>query len=249
MKTSDFHVLVVYVSLPPHSRSTISNGTKRESNGRISPPEGASRPPPPNSSERIYLSRFRRATRVSAQRDRARPWPQLVWVIQSRFGPLNPLYVPTPRWKGAVSWLVRAVIVVSDLQLENAMNPQVRVCSPVPTRRRPSGSTGLIYYTRRSRLAQLVPGLSLSPVLRELLIRQVPSAWLFSVSQKRARRPVLTTASTMQQWDCYYFYSTLSTSVYLNFVCVYKLQEWLYCRTAASLKCLNQAITANRLSI
>lgn len=29
--------------------------------------------------------------------------------------------------------LAGAVIVVSDLQLENAMNPQVRGCSPVPT--------------------------------------------------------------------------------------------------------------------
>lgn len=154
----------------------IGSDKKRIKWARISPSAGAPWPPPPNSSERIYLSRFRRATRVSAQRDRARPWPQLVWVIQSRFGPLNSHSVPTLWWWGGGCWLVRAVIVVSDLQLENAMNPQVRVCSPVPTRRRPSGSTGLIYYTRRSRLAQLVPGLSLSPVLRELLIRQVPAS-------------------------------------------------------------------------
>lgn len=58
---------------------------------------------PPNSSERIDLSRFRRATRVSAanaqaeRRDRARPWPQLVvWVIQSRFVSLNSRSSPHP---------------------------------------------------------------------------------------------------------------------------------------------------------
>lgn len=136
---------------------------------------------------------------MSAQRDRSRPWPQLVWVIQSRFGPLNSGRIPTTRWWGDGCRLVRAVIVVSDLQLENAMNPQVRVCSPVPTRRRPSGSTGLIYYTRRSRLAQLVPGLSLSPVLRELLLRQVPAACLV---QCHARGPVPTSCCYCEPSVC-----------------------------------------------
>lgn len=208
---------------------------------RISPPAGASRPsPPPNSSERIYLSRFRRGTRVSAQRDRARPWPQLVWVIQSRFGPLNSHYLPTPWWWGGGWWLVRAVIVVSDLQLENAMNPQVRVCSPVPTRRRPSGSTGLIYYTRRSRLAQLVPGLSLSPVLRELLIRQVPACL-------RACLPVFSVTGLVLVITCRSDYLYLF-EWWLNFVCA-KQQIWLCYRTAASLKCQSRATTANRPSI